>query len=426
MKFNRQDSGFTRHRIAHAAACALVPAGLLLAAAPVALAAPQGGQVRAGQAAISQSGALTTVQQGSARAVIDWRSFSVGAAETVRFDQPSSSAWVLNRVVGNDASAVLGRISANGQVMLINPNGIVFGRGAQVDVASLVAATADVSTGDFMAGRLRFGTPGKPGAKVDNQGRITVADGGLVALVGHQVANSGVINARLGKVALAAGDAFTLDLYGDRLINLIIDPAVLGELRDSAGVPLAARVDQQGSILAERGVVQISAATVQRLVDNIINVGGTIRAASFESAGGVISLRGDSGTRLSLAGTLDVSGTQGGRVEMSAGVVRLADGARVDASGTAGGGSVAIGGGWQGAGELPHARSVSVARGAVIDAGATVAGSGGTVSLWSDGDMRFDGRVNARGGAVAGDGGQVEVSGRDRLGFAGEVDAGAA
>ncbi|KQY85962.1 filamentous hemagglutinin N-terminal domain-containing protein [Pelomonas sp. Root1444] len=423
MKLNRQAGRFTHHCIARAVAVALIPAGLLLA--PQAHAAPQGGQVKAGQASIAHSGALTTVQQGSARAVIDWRSFNVGATETVRFDQPNSSAWVLNRVVGNDASSILGRITANGQVMLINPNGIVFGRGAQVDVAGLVASTANLSNADFMAGKLRFTEPGKPGAKVENLGRITVADGGLAALVGHQVANSGFINARLGKVVLAAGDLFTLDLYGDRLVNLVVDPHAMAQLVDSSGVPLAARVDQQGSIVAEGGVVQISAATAHRLVDNAINIGGTIRATSFESAGGVISLRGDGATRLTLTGALDASGLQGGRVEVTAGTVQLAETGRIDASGRSGGGNVAMGGGWQGSGELPHARSVTVTSGAVIDAGATASGHGGTVALWSDGDMRFDGRVNARGGAHGGDGGQVEVSGRERLAFSGDVNAGA-
>ena len=430
MKLNNQSGGLARlriarHPIARAVAGALMPAGLLLALAPNVLAGPQGGLVQAGQASIAQSGTLTTVQQASARAVINWRSFNVGAAESVRFDQPSSSAWVLNRVAGSEASSILGRITANGQVLLINPNGIVFGRSAQLDVAGLVASTANVSNADFMAGQLRFAEPGKPGAKVENQGRITVANGGLAALVGHQVANSGFINARLGKVVLAAGDAFTLDLYGDRLVNLIVGPEAMAQLVDSAGVPLAARVDQQGKIVADGGVVQISAATAQRLVDNAINVGGTIRATSFNAAPGVISLRGDSQTRLSLAGTLDASGVRGGRVEVTAGAVRLADSSRIDVSGLAGGGTVSVGGGWQGSGELPHARSVTVARGAVIEAGAGAAGQGGIVALWSDGDMRFEGRVGARGGASGGDGGQVEVSGRERLAFAGDVDAGA-
>ncbi|MBX3635783.1 MAG: filamentous hemagglutinin N-terminal domain-containing protein [Rubrivivax sp.] len=392
---------------------------------PAAWAGPQGGQVTAGQASIQTQGATTTVNQASARAAIDWQSFSVGAHETVRFQQPSASSVVLNRVVGPDPSAIFGRITANGQVLLINPNGILFGRSAQVDVGGLVASTANVSNADFMAGRLAFTQPGRPGAAVVNEGRITVADGGLAALVGRTVANRGVIEARLGTVALAGGDAFVLDLYGDRLVNLVVDPAALATLTDAQGVPLAARVDQQGRIHADGGVVQLAAATVSRLVDSLINVGGTVRATSFEQQPGRIVLRGDEGTKLNLAGSVDVSGLHGGRIEATAGKVQLASTARLDASGDLGGGRIAVGGEWQGGGELPNAKQVDVAQGALLDASARRQGDGGTVVVWSDGDTRFEGRIAARGGAGGGDGGQVEVSGRQRLGFDGDVMASA-
>ncbi|MCW5612799.1 MAG: filamentous hemagglutinin N-terminal domain-containing protein [Rubrivivax sp.] len=417
------------HPVARAARELLAPAGAALALGLVppmpAFAGPQGGHVSAGQASIQVQGATTTVQQTSARAAIDWQSFSIGAHETVRFQQPGAAAVVLNRVVGPDPSAIFGRITANGQVLLINPNGILFGRSAQVDVGGLVASTANVSNADFMAGRLSFTQPGRPGAAVVNEGRITVAEGGLAALVGRTVANRGVIEARLGTVALAGGDAFVLDLYGDRLVNLAVDPEALATLTDAQGVPLAARVDQQGRIHADGGVVQLSAATVSRLVDSLINVGGTVRATSFEEQPGRIVLRGDQGTKLHLAGSVDVSGVFGGRIDATAGRVNLASTAHLDAGGDLGGGRIAVGGEWQGGGELPHAKQVDVAQGARLDASARQRGDGGTVVVWSDGDTRFEGRIAARGGSAGGDGGQVEVSGRQRLGFDGDVIAAA-
>jgi filamentous hemagglutinin family protein len=393
-------------------------------AMPLAFAAPQGGNVSAGQAAIQHNGNLTTITQGSQRAAIDWRSFNVGSAETVNFIQPNASAAILNRVVGNDPSAIFGRITANGQVLLINPNGILFGRTAQVDVGALTATTTNLSNADFMAGRLNFNEPGKPGARVENHGRITVAEGGFAALVGRQVANSGVITARLGKVALAAGDAFVLDLYGDRLVNLIVDPAALSALIDAQGQPLAASVDHSGQIVAEGGRVQLSVATVKQLVDNLINLSGVVRATSFTSAPGVISLQGDANTRVAVSGTLDASGERGGSIEVTGRDVHLQSGASLAATG--GQGSIAVGGDWQGKGPLAHADQVTVAEGATLDASGGALGSGGSVVLWSDKNTQFSGRISAAGGSARGDAGQVEVSSKGQLGFQGEVDVFAA
>lgn len=393
-------------------------------AVPLAFAAPQGGSVTAGQAAIQHNGNLTTITQGSQRAAIDWRSFNVGSQETVNFVQPNASAAILNRVVGHDPSAIFGRITANGQVLLINPNGVLFGRSAQVDVGALTATTSNLGNADFMAGRLNFSEPGKPGARVENQGRITVAEGGFAALVGRQVANSGVITARLGKVSLAAGDAFVLDLYGDRLVNLIVDPAALNTLTDASGQPLAASVDHSGQIVAEGGRVQLSVATVRQLVDNLINLSGVVRATSFTHAPGAIALHGDSATQVVVSGTLDTSGQTGGRIEVTGRDVELQAGSRLVASG--GQGSIAVGGDWQGRGPLAHAEQVNVAQGASLDAGGGVQGQGGTVVLWSDTRTQFAGQIGAAGGTRGGDAGQVEVSSKGQLGFQGEVDVFAA
>ena len=390
--------------------------GAALASAPLAvMAGPTGGEVVAGQASVSQQGSQTTVNQGSARAVVNWNSFNVGPKESVNFNQPNASAAILNRVVGVDSSTILGRITANGQVYLVNPNGILFGRGSQVNVGSLVASTANIGNADFMAGRMAFTKSGNPKATVVNEGSITVSDGGFVGLVAPGVRNSGVINAKLGKVTLAAGDAFVLDLHGDGLINLVVDPAAMKTLTDANGTPFSAFVDHSGTITAEGGHVSIAAATVKRLMDNVINVSGTVRATSFDAKPGAISLLGDASTQVALSGRLDASGTEGGKVSVTGRDVTLASTSAIDAIGSAGhGGTVSVGGNWQGKGPLMNARQVNVEHGAVINA--TGQTSGGTVAVWSDGTTRFNGMVQNSTG-------NVEVSGKGVLAFGGDVQA---
>ena len=292
---------------------------------------PTGGKVVAGQASISKpTPNALQVQQGSANAAIDWQSFSVGRDASVTFQQPSARSIVLNRVVGSDPSQILGRIQANGQVFLINPYGIVFGREAKVDVAGLVASTANIRNDDFMAGRLRFTSPGQPGASVVNEGQITVREGGLAALMAPSVANRGTITARLGTVALASGEAFTLDPYGDRLIGWVVPASQLSS------------VVNEGTLSADGGSVQISARVAASVVDGVINLGGTVRARTVGERGGRVVLDGDRGVLI--VGSIDASGggagELGGNVQVTGATIRLTDDAFVEASGDAGGGAV--------------------------------------------------------------------------------------
>ena len=218
----------------------------LVAAASPAAALPQNGTVVGGQASIQQTApGRLDVTQASLRAAIDWHSFGIAAGEHTHFQQPAGGI-ALNRVTGGNVSEIVGRLSATGQVWLVNPNGVLFGKGAQVDVGGLVASTAGMSAGSFMAGSNRFDQPGRADAAIVNHGRLTAAKGGMVALVGPRVENHGLIEARLGKVALAGGNRFTLDLDGDQLVNLAISDA------------LAAAVVNSGQILADGGRVALS------------------------------------------------------------------------------------------------------------------------------------------------------------------------
>lgn len=391
---------------------------------------PTGGQVVAGSAAIQQTTAQRTdVIQSSQRAVINWRDFSIGAAEQVNFQQPSAQAVVLNRVVGSSVSSLLGQLTANGQVYLVNPNGVFIGPNARIDAAGFLATTTNVATDDFMRDRLRFEHAVSEDGVIVNLGEITAAPGGLVALVAPAVENAGIIRARLGQVALASGSRFTLDLYGDELVQFAVDDRIAERLTDFRGRPLAARVRQAGRVEADGGVVQLTASAARALVDDAINMSGYVRAASVGRENGEIVLRGPEHGMVSVSGTLSAAGTEagqrGGRVAVTGGQVRLAGSAAVDVSGSAGGGQVRIGGDHQGAGTLPRARKSQVAAGATLRADATVSGDGGSIVVWSDDETSFDGTASARGGAAGGAGGVIEVAGARGLAFRGTANAAA-
>ncbi|NJN40071.1 MAG: filamentous hemagglutinin N-terminal domain-containing protein [Gammaproteobacteria bacterium] len=212
----------TRRRIAQAV---LLAFGIAQAAQVPAM--PTGAAVTAGGASISSSGSNMTINQSTPKAAINWQQFNIAPGESVRFVQPGTSAIALNRVLGQDPSAILGRLSANGQVFLLNPNGVLFGKGAQVDVGGIVASTLNLSDADFLAGR--YGFSGQ-GGTVTNQGTIEAAEGGYVVLLAPRVANEGVISARLGTAAMAAGEQATLTLSGNKLLAIAVDRDAVGAL----------------------------------------------------------------------------------------------------------------------------------------------------------------------------------------------------
>ena len=152
-------------------------AGTSTSVAPTAL--PTNGQVVAGSATIAQSTtgntATLNINQSSQRAVINWSSFNVGTNATVNFNQPNAQAVTLNRVTGGSASVINGAINANGQVVLVNANGVTFGKGAQVDAASVTASTLDISNQEFMNGGSTY--TGNGTGKIVNNGTIQTTAG---------------------------------------------------------------------------------------------------------------------------------------------------------------------------------------------------------------------------------------------------------
>jgi filamentous hemagglutinin family protein len=402
---------------------------------------PSGMTVVQGQASTVTNGARLTITN-SANALLNWQSFSIGSDAAVRFDQPNAASRVLNRVTGNDPSAIFGQLSSNGQVWLLNPNGVLFGQGARIDVAGLVASTLNIGDAQWRAGRtLLTAGDSAPSAGVVNQGELRTTTGGYVLLVGGVgsvdgaggVRNEGVIDAPGGRVALAAGRS--IDLADSSTPNLVV------RVDTSPGDP--GSVSNLGRISAAGGRIDLAAA--------IVNQSGIVRADTLDDLAGHVSLRGSgsvttSATSLTSASARASAGTgtggsagtilvdsgpagtsllagqwlalaesasgQGGQIRLLGERVALLDGARVDASGARGGGEVLVGGGAQGRDPtVRNARATYIAPTVHVAADATGEGNGGRIVVWGSDSARAYGHFSAQGGPAGGDGGLVETSG---------------
>jgi filamentous hemagglutinin family protein len=371
-----------------------------------------------------------TILQSTDKAIIDWQGFSIDANERVDFKLPSANGVTLNRVTGNDPSAIFGKLTSNGNLFLINPNGILFGAGSQVDVHGLLATTSDIRNEDFMSGNYNFNIPSTRGGTIVNRGTITAREGGFVHLVAPGVVNDGVINARLGQVTLASGNTFTLDLYGDQMINFGLGSQIVEEVIGLDGKALKSLVSNKGKIFADGGRVLLGVNAAQGVVDQVINMAGIIQAQTAENINGTIVLSGGDSGQVEVTGTLDASGygtgETGGTIHVFGDDIALKDFAILNASGDAGGGEILVGGDYQGLGSYQTASRVYVGRDVSIFNDAIVTGHGGRSIFWADRRMRFFGSVYARGGREWGDGGFVEVSGKEELYFDGSVDTTAA
>jgi len=294
---------------------------------------PTGGSVAAGGATISSPNANTlNVNQSTDRAVLNWTGFSVGAGNTVNFNQPSASSATLNRVTGSTASSIAGTINAPGTVLLVNPNGIAITKSGVVNVGSFAASTLDINNDDFMSGNYKFSGNGAS-AGVSNAGRINVADGGFAALLGGHVANDGVISARLGKVGLGSGEMMTLDLAGDGFLSVAVP--TLNGIVGADGKPL---VSNKGKIRADGGVVYLSAATAAGLLRDAVYVPGTIRANSVGTRDGKIVIGGGAGGKVTVSGKVKANGNataKGGKIDISGAQVAVSG--KVTANGASGG-----------------------------------------------------------------------------------------
>jgi filamentous hemagglutinin family protein len=305
----------------------LVAATLLLGAAYAQAGGPTGGQVTAGTGSIAQAGNITTITQDSSKLSLSWTSFNIAPQETVDFLQPSASAVAINRIFGANGTQILGHLNANGQVYLINPNGILFGPGAEVNVGGLVATTLNLDDTSLAATSRSFS--GNSADSVINEGTINAAPGGYVVLLGNLVSNQGVISAQLGSVALAAGSAATLTFSNNSLVHLQVDQNLWRSLAENGGV-----------IRADGGQVLMTAGAKDALVASVVNNTGVIEARTVDAHEGTITLLGGMAAgAVEVAGTLDASapnGGNGGFIETSAAHVEVADDAKVTTAAASG------------------------------------------------------------------------------------------
>ena len=338
---------------------------ILLAGSAYAQNLPMGGKITSGQGSISEPNRLSKkIEQTSDKLSIDWTSFNIASGSRVDFHQPDANSIALNRVVGSDGSKIMGQLNANGRVFLINPNGVLFGKTAKVNVGGLVASTLKLSNEDFNEGRFRFVGNGRPMlASVVNEGVLIAAEGGTIALLGGQVENKGVIRAKQGAIALAAGERITLGVSDDGLLNVEIDQAGLNAL-----------VSNHNALTAQGGQVTLKARASNAVAHAVVNNQGLIEAQTLNGRAGKIVLDGGEQGAVLAAGSLTTSAFSG-----NAGDITV-QGQRVDLRGnllaTAGvegdGGNV-----------LVQGRQVQMEGSAQVDTRAA-AGNGGWLTLEAD------------------------------------------
>ena len=417
-----------------------------------ALANPSGENVVAGQGSFDRSGSTLTVMQNTDRMIVNWQQFSINPWETTRFVQPSVHSAALNRVVGGDPSNILGSLQANGSIYLINPNGIVVGSGARIDAGSFLASTLDVSDAQFMAGgAMNFLGPST--ATVKNLGVINATNGDVV-LIAQEVQNHGEINAPNGTAGLASGNDIVLTptsgatADGQRL-SVRVKESDLGIRKRNNGIT------NTGKITAATAELKAAGGNVYALA---INNTGVIRANSLQNRGGRIFLGtdggkianygtlqarggkvvmnsasrvrtrakgspGSSGSTLQ-AGIIDVSnrdaGQKGGTAQVLGDQVFVTRNARMDASGHSGGGTILVGGDFQGSNaDVVNAEIAFIDAGAQLHADATASGNGGKIVVWSNKVTTIGGAtITAEGGPDGGNGGLIETSGKQSLVFA--------
>jgi fibronectin-binding autotransporter adhesin len=358
---------------------------------------------------VTADGNTTTVTQAETvdnKVIINWQSFNIAPNEVTHFQQPNVDSVALNRISPQaGASQIFGQLSSNGKIILVNQAGIYFGPNARVDVGSIIASTSDIANNNFYAGKYIFDLPTNSSGAIINAGTIKAADYGLVALIGASVSNSGLIQARLGNVVLASGSKFTLDLYGDQLVNFTVDQAAKN-----------AYVNNSGTIMADGGRVLLTARAAQDVVDNVINMSGVIQAQGIEEhPGEIVLLGGDEGV-VHVTGDLTATSasSKGGKIHIAGKAIKVTGNARLDVSGQNGGGEILIGGGQAGqliAANIANALTSWVDRDVVLLANAVTNGNGGRVIVWSDGMTQFSGSISATGGSLSGNGGFVETSG---------------
>ena len=389
-------------------------------ASPV-LALPEQESVVAGDVVVgTPESTVLDIHQQTSSAIVQWHNFDIEHGETVNVYQPDDQSILLNRILDQDPTSILGKLNANGHVWLMNPNGVMFGGDARVNVGGLIATTSDIENQDFLSGDYHFDQRGRADAIIRNEG-VLDADGGMIALLAPVVENSGTIRARLGKVVMASTDTYTVDFHGDGLMNFVLDDVNAGDEYSSSYYSV-----NEGDVIADAGVIEMSVAqgnaAVERVIENKWT--GRIQANSVGvNQQGKIVLGGgsnglDNNTTVLVGGTLHATGDdgteKGGEIDILGDQVAVMNGGVIDVSGDVQAGTAHIGGEYLGKGETKTARATIIQNDSYIIAD----GGQGEVVVWSDEYTKFDGTISANGG-----GGFVETSSKEVLLATGVVQA---
>lgn len=369
------------------------------------IASPEGLQVIAGdvKAPVFESPSSLLIETNS-NAILHWDSFHIAPTETVRFIQPNAQSAVLNRVVGFSETHIDGLLLSNGRIFLINPQGVVIGPNGKIQAAGFIASTADLLNEDFLLGKeLLFQQMTQNG--IIHLGKIEALDGD-VFLIGRRIQNEGEIQASNGHVGLASAQ------------EVLIQPE--GKERILIKVPFSETADEEFAI-EQKGLIQALSAEIKtgtRPYANAIKFTGRSETFSLTEEGGLTFLVAEEGI-CSFSGEI-----QAQEARVLGKQVALEKGA-ISTSSETGGGTILIGGDYQGKNPLiPNAELTTIGPEVTLEASATNRGNGGKIIVWADESASFFGKASAQGGAKGGDGGFVEVSGK-RLQFEGLVNTSA-
>lgn len=357
---------------------------------------PSGMKVIAGTAETGASDANSLTIRSENQTILQWDSFSIGQNEMAQFMQLGKDAAVLNRVMGGSMSEILGMMQSNGQVYLINPNGVLIGPDARIESAGFLASTLDVLDADFLAGKeLLFA--GDSNGAILNLGTISCPRGD-VALFARFVKNEGNIVAKEGSVFLASAPEVLLKPEGKE--RIYIRPDLGSEKSEDGPFPL----ENRGQIEALSVELKSGASPYIQAIRNA----GSISAIATVEENGIVYLVAEQGYT-EMSGSITANS---GEVRILGDQAALFNGAKIDVSGDAGGGTVLIGGSFQGEDDsIKVSRATIVQEGVEIHADALKEGDGGQIVLWSSDRTGFYGSASAKGGEFGGDGGVVEVSG---------------
>ena len=282
---------------------------------------PSGGQVTVGSAQISQNNNTLNIHQNSQNVGIQWQDFNIGKNATVNFYQPNASSIAVNRVQDNNASQIMGKLNANGQVFLLNPNGVIFSKTAQVNVGGIVASTLNVTDGDIISGNFHLKNIGGQG-KVENHGSI-LANGGVIAFIAPNVINTGQVQANNGVIHFTAADQVTLRLQDGQLTEYQVEIGTLQGL-----------IDNQGAILANNGAVYLTAKAKDSLSKAVVNHSGILEAnrLTHNAKGEIVLLADMQNGTANINGVLKAegkNGQDGGFIETSAATVHVGQATQV-------------------------------------------------------------------------------------------------